>query len=292
MRDQQTKVPTHIYVLIGTLAVAGALGIVAYNQAQMAAMLENPELVQKVVESNALRTSIERETDSSLSALDLEALLNESNVLQSMVTRSVSDQLAGYGSTTAFHDAVASALPEQPRVDDNSTKLDQLQSKISQYEVQLTEIAARVEDDQSAHAVNQLQGQLIELQQLIGSLSEEVQCTLSVPNRSRSSFLLKERRTTNLRGYDLVVTLGRIKKDVIDSVAISAPNADRTQTDTKIVGNVTLGIPLEFQSGGHSYEGVFTFRQARIGPDFIGFEVMETALSTEECLQAESVASL
>lgn len=292
MPNDNPRVPTHVYGLIGALAIVTAISVIAYNKMQMAAMLENPELTQKIIASSAFKKSVEQETNDSVSAVDLQALLFEGDELKSMVSRSVSDQLIAYGSTDAFYEAVDSALAEQPKLDDNSNKLDQLRSKLDLYESQLADIAAQVNDDESAHAVNQLQGQLVELQQLIVGLNDEVHCTLSMFPRSKSSFLLKERRSTDLRGYELVVTLGRIKKDVIDSVTISAPNAERTQVNTKVVAHVTLGNPLEFQSGGHSYEGVFTYRQARFGPDFVGFEVTETPVSAEECSQTEGVAAL
>ena len=85
------------------------------------------------------------------------------------------------------------------------------------------------------------------------------------------------------------IPLIKMINNMIGTVTISAPNADRSQVNTTVVGNVKLGIPLEFQSSGHHYEGVFTYRQPRFGPDFVGFEVKQMA--PEECLQSESVAT-
>ena len=289
MPNQQST-PARVYVMIVAVAITTALGVATYDKTQRAAMLENPELVEKLVESEALKRLIEQEASRSLADLDWQAVLSESDELQSWVSQSVADQLDGYAASNAFHEAVISALPEQPKIDDNFSKLNQLQSKLDQYELQLTGIAAQVNDDESALAVNQMQGQLIELQQLIGNLSDEVHCSLSLANNSKSSFLLKERRTTVLRGYDLVITLGRLKKDVIATVTISAPNAERSQVDTTVVGNVTLGKPLKFSSGGDNYEGVFTYRQPRFGPDFVGFEITKIAMTPAECEQKSIVS--
>jgi len=110
-----------------------------------------------------------------------------------------------------------------------------------------------------------------------------VRCSLAMKTTAKSSFLLKEKRSTQLQVYNLVVTLGRVRKNIIDSVTISGPNADKTQTDTRVVANVKLGSRMEFHSGGHNYEGVFTFKQARFGPDFVGFEVQEMLAPAKNC---------
>ena len=87
MLNDNSEVPTHVYVLIGALALLAAIGVVTYDKIQMTAMLENPELVQKVIASSAFEKSVGQETNKTLSTLDLQALLAGSDELQSLVTK-------------------------------------------------------------------------------------------------------------------------------------------------------------------------------------------------------------
>ena len=144
MLNDKSTAPTHVYVLIGALALVVTIGVVTYDKIQLTTMLDNPELVRKVVASSAFRKSVEQEMSKALSAVDLQGLLAESDELQALVSHSVFDQMTGYGNTNAFQEAVVSALPEQPKIDDNSNKLNQLRSKLDLYESQLGDMATRI----------------------------------------------------------------------------------------------------------------------------------------------------
>lgn len=281
------RVPVHVYFLIIILVVGSAWGVALYNEQAAQSLVANPATAQKIARSEAfgkvLNQRLEQALNASNSDLDIEGLLTNSAILQSLVDNNVARQLDQFSRSDAFKNAITEALPVNPATDDNASLLQQIQRKMQQYESRLTDVSQRVNDDESAQAVNALQSNFVELQHMLGDLSAELRCSLAMSAEGKSSFLLKEKRSTNLRVYNVVVTLGSIRKDMIDSVTISGPSADNSQTDTRVVGNVRLGSSLEFQSGGHNYEGLFTFKQARFGPDFVGFEVREKLLPGEGC---------
>jgi len=281
-------VPLHIYGLVFAVAIATALGVSLYDRQFVRILLENPETAANLSASaafeKAMDRSVERILRSDDAEIDLDNLLSKSELLQRLINQAVSERLLEYGSSPDFQDSVSLALPKVSDLENNASFLRQIQNKMKLYESKLAQVSRRVNDDESVQAVNDLQSNFVELQQLIGGLSQEVRCSLATVGRGKSSFLLKEKRSTELQVYKIVVTLGALKNDLIESVSISGPNADSTQANTRVIANVRLGSAIDFQSGGHSYQGTFTFRQARFGPDFVGFEVQETLIQTDDCL--------
>ncbi len=126
-----------------------------------------------------------------------------------------------------------------------------------------------------------MQGQLFQLQGMIDGLSKDVRCVVANAGGGRRSFLLKERRTTQLAGVDLMVSLGRLRKGVLDSVSISGTSNNGSQPSTAVKANVRIGSPFEFQANGRAYDGVLTYSQGRWGPDFVGLEIQADPLSGE-----------
>ena len=288
---QSPRVPTHIYVLVFAVAIITALGVSIYNTRFAQALVSSSETASQISASDsfakAVDEGVERALQSDNTEIDLDTLLSKSTLLQNLINQAVNERLIDYGNSTDFRDSVSLALPPVNELENNASLLKQIQSKMKQYETKLAQVTRRVNDDESVQAVNDLQSNFVELQQLIGGLSREVRCSLAMVGGGKSSFLLKEKRSTELQMYKIIVTLGALKKDLIESVTISGPNADSTQANTRVIANVRLGSAIDFQSGGNSYKGVFTFRQARFGPDFVGFEVQETLIPTEDCLSGE-----
>lgn len=286
--SRKNNIPVRVYVLVLVVAVVSAVGVSVYNNKFAQALIESPETANRISTSDAFTKAVgervERALQSNNSKIDLDGLLSKSAILQSLINQAVSERLIEYGSSPDFQDSVSLALPQVSELDNNASLLRQIQSKMNLYESRLAQVARRVNDDESVQAVNELQGHFVELQQMIGGLSQEVRCSLAMVGEGKSSYLLKEKRSTELLVYKIVVTLGSLKKDLIESVTISAPNSDSTQANTRVIANVRIGSAIDFQSEGRSYKGVFTFRQARFGPDFVGFEVQEIRVPSEDCM--------
>ncbi len=259
-----------------------------YDNKYARSLIKSPETANTLSTSaaftKAMDTSVERVLQSENTDIGLDDLLSNSVVLQSLIEQAVTERLSDYGNSADFQDSVSLALPQVSDVKNNAGLLKQIQNKMQQYESNLAQVTRRVNDDESVKAVNDLQSNFVELQQLISGLSQEMRCSLAMVGNSKSSFLLKEKRSTELQVYQLLITLGSIKKDLIESVTISGPNADSSRADTRVIANVRLGSQIDFQSGEHNYRGVFTFRQARLGPDFVGFEVQKALVPSEDCV--------
>ncbi|MBV1907155.1 MAG: hypothetical protein KUG75_13850 [Pseudomonadales bacterium] len=289
---KKLKVPAHLYVLMFILFAGSVLAVIVYGKQAVKAIIANPDTAQNIVDSESftrlLNQKLEQALSSSNSDLNMDSLMAGSDVLQRLIDDAVSRQLIEYGRSKAFQLAVSQARPEvrpSGSADDaDAEQIKQIQRKMRQYESQLAKISLEVSDDDSMQIVNELQGDFVELQQLIGDVSEELRCTLVGLGGAKSSFLLKEKRSTELQVYNVMVSLGSIRGGVIGSVTFTGPNEDSTQVDTLVIGNVKLGGRVEFQSGTNRYSGLFTFRQARLGPDFVGFEVTEMLAPVDGCL--------
>jgi hypothetical protein len=251
-------------------------------------IIATPEFIKSLDRSAALGD----ELDDRLLALlsdDLVAqnLVSQSGIvseLDASIQQSLSD---GFG-RTVIADAVASAVKKAtPAVGSKAAKsvdsaqVERLRRVMQGYEGRLATLATQVDDDESAIAVNGLQGQLFEMQTLLTGLSQEVRCVVANGGSTRN-FLLKERRSTPLSGVNLLVSLGRLKKGVLNTVSISSHNPTagpgEAASTTAVKGNVSIGKPFNFDANGRAYEGTFTFSQGRWGPDFVGFEMRDIGL--------------
>lgn len=205
--------------------------------------------------------------------------------LESSVNQSLAD---GYG-REVIAAAVASELSKatagvssKAAAPAQSAEVARLQRVMRGYEGQLARLASEVQDDESASIVNGLQGQLFEMQTMLSGLSQEVRCVVAKGGSTRN-FLLKERRSTPLSGVNLLVTLGRLKKGVLNTVSISSHNPSaavgEVAATTAVKAKVRIGNPFNFNANGHAYEGTFTYSQGRWGPDFVGFEMRDLGLT-------------
>lgn len=249
-----------------------------------------PEFTQSLDRSDALGDELEDRVLKLLSdELVVQNLVSQSGVsseLEASVSRSLAD---GYG-REVIAAAVASELKKsKPVVASKAaaaplegSEVTRLRRVMQGYEGRLAKLATEVKDDESASIVNGLQGQLFEMQTLLTGLSAEVRCVAAKGGGNTRNFLLKERRSTPLSGVNLLVSLGRLKKGMLNTVSISShnPNAGEGQVaaTTAVKGNVSIGNPFNFDANGRSYEGTFTYSQGRWGPDFVGFEMRDIGL--------------
>lgn len=248
-----------------------------------------PQFTQSLDRSDVLGDELESRVLKLLSDdLVVQNLVSQSGVsseLEASVSRSLAD---GYG-REIIAAAVASELKKSKSVAGSSAaapiegaEVTRLRRVMQGYEGRLAKLAVEVKDDESATIVNGLQGQLFEMQTLLTGLSAEVRCVAAKGGGNTRNFLLKERRSTPLSGVNLLVSLGRLKKGVLNTVSISShnPNAGKGQVaaTTAVKGNVSIGNPFNFNANGRSYEGTFTYSQGRWGPDFVGFEMRDIGL--------------
>ena len=158
---------------------------------------------------------------------------------------------------------------------------DGLSDALSAYETRLDEVAARVDDPETATRLNDLRAQMQGLRSTMSGLNMQMRCALEHSERPRD-FLLESRRSNELNGIPIVVALGAVRNNRIDQVAISAASGTDRQVDTRVIAQVPLGSAIRFRFGDEDFEGKFTYAQSRfLNSALVGFELR--ALPSEEC---------
>jgi hypothetical protein len=246
-------------------------------------------LRRTIADSNEITAAARAELEA---ALEEEALLDElvartleSDGLNRLVASGGAAAAASFAGSDAFRDAVravqgAGGVEEDP--------VAELRSSLSRYEKQLAELAREVEDDESAAAVNEMQGQLVSLRRDIAGLADQVACAVAVRDNSPRTFLLRSNESTALPGMDLVVSLSRLRDEAIETVSVSAREGSLNQVHTQVIGNVGLGKPFVIDQGATRYEGMFTFAQPRLfAKALVGFEIRMTSADAASCLEGE-----
>jgi hypothetical protein len=282
-------------LIIGLAGVGAGVGALV----KLDGLAENEALGVDLVErlgndDDLIRTIANSSQISEATRANLDAALGEPETLDNLIAQTlVSDGLNQlvtakgtaamdeFKESAAFREAVRAATID---AESDSDPITEMNRSLTRYEKQLSALAQRVEDDESAGLVNALQGQLVGLQKDIAGLSDRVACAVAYRGNSPRTFLLKSNESTDLPGMDLVVSLSRVKNDVIETVSVSARDGALNQVHTQVIGQVSLGKPFTINQGDTHYEGTFTFAQTRLfGKAFIGFEIRMTDVAGEPC---------
>ncbi|MEJ2088441.1 MAG: hypothetical protein P8Y69_08205 [Gammaproteobacteria bacterium] len=273
-------------VAVGAFVKMNALGDHEALNASLSRHLgDNQALIRTIAESPEIAETTRNELDA---ALQDGAVLDElvsrtlaSDGLSQLVAVKGAAAVAEFKDSPEFQQAVRAATSSDETEGD---PIAELNAKLGRYERDLSALARQVKDDETAAAVNTLQGQLVTLQQDIAGLSDQVACAVAYRGNSPRTFLLKSNDSTPLPGMDLVVSLSRFRNDTIETVSVSAREGALNQVHTQVIGNVELGKPFEITQGNTHYEGTFTFAQTRLfGKAFIGFEIRMTAADGQPC---------
>ena len=290
-------------VIVALIAATCSAGLAIVSLLKLNAFTENEALNQTISQQLAsdpdLRSQLARSTEmadatrqvlseSILQDEDLQAALLtrtlESRELETLIADRNETALENFQSSAAFEQAVQSSTSSEL---ESADPVDELKRSLVRYERQLATLAKEVKDDESAEAVNAMQGQLMTLEQSIAGLSDQVACAVALRGNSPRTFLLKSNESTVLPGFDLVISLSRLKDELIETVSVSAQEGSLNQAHTQVIGNVHLGRPFDIAQGNTQYEGVFTFAQSRLfSKAFVGFEIRMTSVDGDSCLPA------
>jgi hypothetical protein len=292
-------------VIVALVAAIGSAGLATINLLKLNAFTENETLNETISQQLArdanLRNQLARSSEmaeatrqvlseSIMQDEDLRAALIahtlESRELESLIADQSEAALQAFKASDAFEKAIRSAAKSES---DSADPVDELKRSLARYERQLATLAKEVKDDESAEAVNAMQGQLVMLERSIAGLSDQVACAVALGGNSPRTFLLKSNESTVLPGFDLVISLSRLKDELIETVSVSAQEGALNQAHTQVIGNVRLGKPFDIAHGNTQYQGVFTFAQSRLfSKAFVGFEIRMASVDGESCLPASA----
>lgn len=300
--EQTRSFGNHRVLTIVALVIAlGGVALAASNLVNLNAVSQDDSLRQALAEHMGSDTNLLNRLASSaeINKAIREAVfesINEDQVLQqamldqhlssgelqSLVSQRSEFALDEFRAGTDFEKAVL-AVVDKGR--DSEDPVEELRSTLARYEGELKQLAIDVRDDESAGAVNAMQGQLAELQRNIAGLSDQVACAVALRSNVPRTFLLKSNDSTRLPGYDLVISLSRLSNGIVETVSVSAPEGSANQVNTKVIGNVQMGRPFAIDQAGVSYEGVITFAHKRLfGRALIGFEIRMVSAGGDSCL--------
>ena len=250
-------------------------------------MGNDPDLVSRLASSAEINELIRKtqlesiKEDPILQQVMLDQLLT-SGELKSLVTQGSELVVDEFRAGSGFEQAVLAVMGDDRDIGD---PVNEFRGTLARYERELSELAMEVRDDESAHAVNAMQGQLVELQRNIAGLSDQVACAVALRGNAPRTFLLKSNDSTALPGYDLVISLSRLRNDVVETVSVSAPEGSTNQVNTKVIGDVQMGKPFAIVQGDVSYEGLITFAHKRLfSKALIGFEIRMVSADGDSCL--------
>ncbi len=303
MEEQPHKSASNTLVLIALVAAIGGAALAATNLIRLNSMTEAEALgaaiSQKIASDPGLRGQLARSAEMSEATRQVltesitedEALQNalltrtlNSGGLKTLIAEQTEAALTAFQSSGALEQSIRSAVGSGSG---SADPVNELKRTLARYEHDLATLAREVRDDESAAAVNVMQGQLITLQRDISGLSDRVACAVALRGNSPRTFLLKSNESTALPGFELVISLSRLKNEVIETVSVSAREGSLNQVHTQVIGSVKLGKPFDIAQGDTQYEGVFTFAQSRLfGKAFVGFEIRTTSVDGESCLAA------
>ena len=250
-------------------------------------MGNDPDLVSRLASSAEINELIRKtqlesiKEDPILQQVMLDQLLT-SGELKSLVSQRSELALDEFRASSGFEQAVLAVVGDDRGSGD---PVNEFRGTLARYERELSELAMEVRDDESAQAVNAMQGQLVELQRNIAGLSDQVACAVALRGNAPRTFLLKSNDSTPLPGYDLVISLSRLRNDVVETVSVSTPEGSTNQVNTKVIGDVQMGKPFAIVQGDVSYEGLITFAHKRLfSKALIGFEIRMVSADGDSCL--------
>lgn len=295
---------TWILLAVGVLAAVGlALSVANYvdleglpenadlNRSVAKALAGNSELRSKLADSEEMgqmrREEVRRlvAEDPQVQAAIVDQVL-ASSALSSRLEQASSGAVRTFARGDAFRELVTDAVAAaDKRTPADTSAVSDLQRSLARYERELVALAAEVRDDESAAAINDMQGKLAQLQRDIAGLSDDVACAVALSGNAPRTFVLKTNESTVLPGLDLVISLARLRGDVIESVTVTAPAGVVRQVNTKVIADVRLGKPFIIEQEDTTYQGTFTFAQNRfLARAFVGFELRILAAGGESCV--------
>ena len=161
-------------------------------------MGNDPDLVSRLASSAEINELIRNtqlepiKEDPILQQVMLDQLLT-SGELQSLVSQRSELVLDEFRASSGFEQAVLAVMGDDR---DSGDPVNEFRGTLARYERELSELAMEVRDDESAEAVNAMQGQLVELQRNSAGLFDQVACAVALQDNAPRTFLLKSNDST------------------------------------------------------------------------------------------------
>ena len=161
---------------------------------------------------------------------------------------------------------------------------ESLRSDLRQYESRLDELQARADDPAVANEIAATRAEINRIEVLLDDLSTRVDCASLAARTSVRTLVVPSRSSLEVPDETIVLSVGRLRDNKIDTVSINARAAVDEPISTRVVGAVRIGTSVEFRHETSDYIATFTHATRRfLNSALINVELRASPVELAEC---------
>ena len=202
------------------------------------------------------------------------------------------EQAAQLEAMTAAQQQLTSAVEDsglreslQQEITQNAEQTrDTLQSDLRRYESRLDDLQARADDPAVANEIAATRAEIGRIEVLLNDLSTRVDCASLAANTNVRTLVIPSRSSLEVPEDTVVISVGRLRGNVIDTVSINARAELDEPISTRVVGEVPIGGSIEFRHETTLYIATFTHATKRFfSSALIGLELRSAPMQLADC---------
>ena len=224
---------------------------------------------------------------------EVAALINEAT---SPLLEKISEQAAQLELLAGVQQRLAKAIEESDEESDLRAALEQemaqnaeqtrasLRSDLAAYESRLDDLQARADDPAVANEIAATRAEIARIEVLLDDLSTRVNCASLAARTSVRTLVVPSRSSLEVPEETIVLSVGRLRNNVIDTVSINARAALDEPVSTRVVGEVRIGSSVEFRHESSDFVATFTHATRRfLNSALINVELRSSPAELAEC---------
>lgn len=176
------------------------------------------------------------------------------------------------------------ALEEE--IAENATQTREgLRADLARYETRLNDLQAQADDPAVANEIAATRAEIRKIEVLLDDLSTRVDCANMAARTNVRTLVIPSRSSLEVPEETVVLSVGRVRNNVIDTVSINARASVDEPVSTRVVGEVPIGSSVEFRHENNNFVAVFTHATRRfLASALVGVELRSTPVALEDCL--------
>ncbi len=224
---------------------------------------------------------------------DVAALVNEAIApLNDQIREQAAQLEAQLEAMTAVQQQLTSAVEEsglreslqQEIVRTAEQTRGSLQSDLLKYESRLDDLQARADDPAVANEIAATRAEIGRIEVLLDDLSTRVDCASLAASTNVRTLVVPSRSSLEVPDETVVITVGRLRGNAIDTVSINARAALDEPISTRVIADVPIGGSVEFRHESADYVATFTHATKRfLSSALIGLELRSAPVELADC---------
>ena len=229
------------------------------------------------------------EAPAGISPQDVAALISEA---EAPLEQEIAEQAARLESMSGVQQQLASALEDsglreslEREIAQNAVETrDRLQADLAQYEARLDDLQAQADDPAVANEIAATRAEIQRIEVLLDDLSTRVDCATLASRSNVRTFVVPARTSLEVPEETIVISVGRLRNKVIDTVSVNARASLEEPISTRVIGEVPIGGTVEFRHETMNYTATFTHATRRfLNSALIGLELRSVPVELAEC---------